>query len=947
MYVTSNETRTSASRRRARSVRSSVFGRATASNMNTSPASRPSSSAPPVWQQLLEVEQQRGKDRQLSPPSLDSTRSADSHPAATRSRKADPLQNAAQVKASKLSRIGMLLRKRGEPDALKHLLCALHLDPAASNYWYMLGGWSSQDSRPTQACAAFRAATTLASAGGGDATARAALATVLAHLGQVGEAADELLQIHRLLQEQPGKNISFMAEPLERLCRRLMPGHRFSAVQSTARATAWQQAIVGACQHGHVMDISSTPLPALLAATFARQSVVRVESLPLSVISDMLKANGLKRAAEACAFPVLPSDASCCPPTIKLIAAASNGTPPQSLDAYTALPGVILADSDAADILSSRFLSNLAAARLLTVARPKLVPCAIEVHAALVESEDLARLNSVTEPVSGLDLSALNELSHRMRAVRLAGLEHIMLTKAVTAVRLQLDGEEPPASEGEAEVEMHVERSGKAHAIIVWHTLELGEACSICTGPGGAFASDPSVRQAAHYLRPATADDIEWSAERTDVASDAARRSHNAPDGIGAVSVVKGQVLKLGMRWRPERTEFQLIAPPCEQVEATLIARSGPRPTRVRDQNFGASSVELPLSTYHFPMLNDRQRNDAFAAAISRTVSKIQPALVLDIGSGTGLLAMLAAKAGAPRVMAIEMTPELAAIARQLIEAHGFAEAIRVMACHSSSIHLSPSPAVPCKTDPWEQRADLLVFEILGTDPLCEGLLPALRDARSRLLRPGASILPCVIEVHAALVESEDLARLNSVTEPVSGLDLSALNELSHRTRAVRLADIEHVMLTKAVTAVRLQLDGEEPPASEGEAEVEMHVERSGKAHAICAWFTAHLDAEGSFTICTAPGVAEPMRGYSWGQSAHFLPAPLPMLCVNETVRLRTRWTDKGLSFAAVRSDKKATSRTADMDHAVVTGNLTRDLMQVKQHAEEMRRRDEQLARKG
>ena len=44
---------------------------------------------------------------------------------------------------------------------------------------------------------------------------------------------------------------------------------------------------------------------------------------------------------------------------------------------------------------------------------------------------------------------------------------------------------------------------------------------------------------------------------------------------------------------------------------------------------------------------------------------------------------------------------------------------------------------------------------------------------------------------------------------------------------------------------------------------------------------------------------------------------------------------------------KKATSRTADMDHAVVTGNLTRDLMQVKQHAEEMRRRDEQLARKG
>ena len=549
--------------------------------MNSRPESRPSSSAPPVWQQLLEVEQRRGEDRQLSRPSSGSTRSAESHPASstsravTRSWKADPLHNEAQVKASKLSRIGMLLRKRGEPDALRHLLCALHLDPAASTVWCMLGGWSSQDSRPKQACAAFRAAATLASAGGGDAAARAGLATVLVHLGQVGEAADELLQIHRPLQELPGKNTAFMAEPLERLCRRLMPGRRFSAVQSAARATAWQQAIVGACQHGHVMDISSTPLPALLAATFARRSVVRVESLPLSVVSEMLKANGLNRADQACAFPVLESDTSK-PPTIKLIAAASNGTPPQSLDAYTALPGVILADSDVTDILSSRFLANLVAARSLTMARPKVVPCAIEVH--------------------------------------------------------------------------------------------------------------------------------------------------------------------------------------------------------------------------------------------------------------------------------------------------------------------------------------------------------------------------------AALVESEDLARLNSVTEPVSGLDLSALNELSHRTRAVRLADLEHVMLTKAVTALRLQLDGEEPPASEGEVEVEMPVERSGKAHAICAWFTAYLDAQGSFTICTAPGVAEPMRGYSWGQSAHFLPAPVPMLCVNETVRLRTRWTDKGLSFAVVGSDKKATERTADIDHAVVTGNLAHDLMQVKQHAEEMRRRDEQSA---
>ena len=84
-----------------------------------------------------------------------------------------------------------------------------------------------------------------------------------------------------------------------------------------------------------------------------------------------------------------------------------------------------------------------------------------------------------------------------------------------------------------------------------------------------------------------------------------------------------------------------------------------------------------------------------------------------------------------------------------------------------------------------------------------------------------------------------------------------------------------------------------------GETELELNTSRNGVAHALVAWFSAHLDGSGrpQSTISTAPGVAEPMRGHSWGQCAHFLPAPLEVTKTS-IFRLRTRWSEAGLSFS-------------------------------------------------
>lgn len=303
--------------------------------------------------------------------------------------------------------------------------------------------------------------------------------------------------------------------------------------------------------------------------------------------------------------------------------------------------------------------------------------------------------------------------------------------------------------------------------------------------------------------------------------------------------------------------------------------------------------------------------------------------LLTDIGAGTGLLSLMAARAGAPRVLAVEMAEELAQIARQVVTINGYNSSVKVLTCHSSQLNPSSEAvsqesnlqvdgewasssassgihqhqALPDKAsdlqESWRRRADMLVFEILGTDPFSEGLLPTLLDARERLLTPDAAIIPAALEVHAAVVQSAELASMNSVGS-VGGFDLRALNSLSHRTRAVRLSDLEHKLLTRPTVVLKMELDNAEVwPVLSGDTVVDATAEHSGIGHAVVAWFTVQLDRTAVATkIGTAPGEGGPMRGYAWGQCAHFLQPGGLAISAGSQLLLRTRWTDKGISIA-------------------------------------------------
>lgn len=142
----------------------------------------------------------------------------------------------------------------------------------------------------------------------------------------------------------------------------------------------------------------------------------------------------------------------------------------------------------------------------------------------------------------------------------------------------------------------------------------------------------------------------------------------------------------------------------------------------------------------HVSMLNDRNRTQTFLSAIAEVVRPGD--VVVDIGTGTGVLAAAAARAGARHVYAIEAT-EIGQVAEKLFAANGLADRITVVPGWSSRVELP-------------ERANVLIAEIIGNDPLEEGVMETFADARKRLLTPDARIIPFRVKVFALPVTVDE-----------------------------------------------------------------------------------------------------------------------------------------------------------------------------------------------
>ncbi|GAA0302410.1 hypothetical protein GCM10009087_10230 [Sphingomonas oligophenolica] len=270
--------------------------------------------------------------------------------------------------------------------------------------------------------------------------------------------------------------------------------------------------------------------------------------------------------------------------------------------------------------------------------------------------------------------------------------------------------------------------------------------------------------------------------------------------------------------------------------EAMALGRDDPA-TVMRGRRLLASM----LPGYHVPMMNDARRNRAWDAALRRA---IRPGmLVFEIGTGAGMLALMAARAGAAKVVTCETNPVAAELARALAARNGYADRIEVIT--------GPSQKVTIGTD-LERPADLLFCDIfadglLGFDPLS-----AIGDVRARLLAPGAPVVPRAASLCVGLAAWEDHDRSGKI-DAACGFDLSPLADFVD-VALLRPIDTPGLdLLSDGETLFRFDFSEASFPASERCA-VACRALKAGHVDTIARWIRLELDAETTLEARPEPG---------------------------------------------------------------------------------------------
>jgi len=263
---------------------------------------------------------------------------------------------------------------------------------------------------------------------------------------------------------------------------------------------------------------------------------------------------------------------------------------------------------------------------------------------------------------------------------------------------------------------------------------------------------------------------------------------------------------------------------------------------------------------WHFGMLNDQERNKKFENAIVNSVSQIPNALVLDIGTGSGLLAMMAARAGAKKVIACERVEAIATVCKEIVKRNGFENQISIISKESMQLKLGED--IP-------RSANIVLAEIVDSGLLGEGILISLNHAfKSGLVQENAIVIPQSAIVFAQIIDSTILRNI-PVSADILGFDLSLFNIffVSHQNyEVVHMEGTNFIGISDVVEIFHFdfkQLSQQE--TIQGEKTIPFPILQKGNYHnlGILFWFELHLNKENS--VSCSP--YDDNNGCHWGQA--------------------------------------------------------------------------------
>jgi tetratricopeptide (TPR) repeat protein len=234
-----------------------------------------------------------------------------------------------------------------------------------------------------------------------------------------------------------------------------------------------------------------------------------------------------------------------------------------------------------------------------------------------------------------------------------------------------------------------------------------------------------------------------------------------------------------------------------------------------------ALSKLVPI--WHVPMINEVERNQAYHDGLAAAVTP--QTAVFEIGTGSGLLAMMAARLGAKQVVTCEAVSLIADTARAVVGRNGYADRITVVAKPSDAVRLEADLPAP---------ADVLLHEIFSSELLGEHVLPAIEDAKRRLLKPGGAVVPASASLMIALVGGDELAK-NVHVDTSFGFDLRDFNAIHPKRRPLQREDLSLLLMSEAVEAFRFDFQRDDAFPAERKR-IEIRATQDGPCYGLVQW---------------------------------------------------------------------------------------------------------------